>query len=612
MRTHRKTSLLFFRGLNLCVVFVIFLGLAGCTQFERPVSEPFYSPTTPPAKQELRWSNGRAPKSLDPARAAAAPETDIVRAIFEGLTETDSRSLQAMPAVAERWTSSPDARTWTFYLRENAKWTNGKPVTARDFVRSWTRLAEMRRAAAHSDLLANFVGLPLPEPVASPSPGAAPVESNRPAAGANANSRTEVLVPGGSPAKAAKAETAKSPPLAPAGIPGFVALSDRVLEVHLVLPDRELPKLLANPIFRPVSGDGSEFATDRPIDIATNGAFRLVSYGAEGVSVVRSGTYWNQGTVRLERIDFVPMPTADAALEAYRAGMIDAVTNTEFAPLALKLLTPFDDFRRTPHGGLNFYEVNTTRPPYSDQRVREALAISIERERLTEGELEGATQAAFSFFPFGRQTGEVIAQDKARGRQLLSDAGFPEGRDFPVIQLVVNRNDAQLRIARTVARMWLQSLNLETEIRVVEPDEIESIRSSGEFDLIRRGVVFPTADTAANLVGIFGRDHIAGRLRPPVVSPVAGRPEKAAAPNVESLTSKDPGAEGSTDGEPVAEFGEAEAMLELKAIPLYFPTSYALVKPYVMGFDVNSLDMPFLNQVAIDSDWQLKKPAAES
>jgi oligopeptide transport system substrate-binding protein len=290
------------------------------------------------------------------------------------------------------------------------------------------------------------------------------------------------------------------------------------------------------------------------------------------------------------------------------------VTNTEFAPLALKLLTPFDDFRRTPHGALNFYEVNTTRPPYNDQRVREALAVTIERERLTEGELEGATQAAFSYFPFGRQSEGAIAQDKARGRQLLADAGFPEGRDFPVIQLVVNRNDAQQRIARTVARMWLQNLNLETEIRVVEPDEVETVRTTGEFDVIRRGVVFSTADTAANLVSIFGREHVAARLgTPPAPPEAAGQPDREPMPNAVPIPPKTGGgAEDSTEDGKQIEFGEREALLELTAIPLYFPTSYALVKPYVMGFDMNGLDMPFLNQVAIDSDWQLNKPAGES
>src|SRR5438874_12628695 len=91
--------------------------LSACADIQRPAPEPFYAETAPPAKQEFRWSNGRAPKSFDPARAAAAPETDIVRSLFEGLTDIDPHTLKEVPAAAEKWTSSPDLRVWTFSLR---------------------------------------------------------------------------------------------------------------------------------------------------------------------------------------------------------------------------------------------------------------------------------------------------------------------------------------------------------------------------------------------------------------------------------------------------------------------------------------------------------------
>ena len=111
--------------------------------------------------QEFRWSNGRLPKSLDPARAASAPETDVVRGLFEGLTDIDPKTLVARPAAAESWSSSDDFKVWTFELRHDAKWSNGKRVTAQDFVRSWRRLAELGEGAAHSDILSNIKGFPL-------------------------------------------------------------------------------------------------------------------------------------------------------------------------------------------------------------------------------------------------------------------------------------------------------------------------------------------------------------------------------------------------------------------------------------------------------------------
>ena len=136
---------------------VLFSG--ACNELEKPKPEPYYAETAPPLKQEFRWSNGKMPKSFDPAKAAAPPETDIVRAIFEGLTDTDPKALTAVPAGAVKWTALEDNKVWTFELRTNSKWSNGDPVTAEDFVRSWRRLAELGEKTSHHELLNNIVGM---------------------------------------------------------------------------------------------------------------------------------------------------------------------------------------------------------------------------------------------------------------------------------------------------------------------------------------------------------------------------------------------------------------------------------------------------------------------
>jgi ABC-type transport system substrate-binding protein len=138
--------------------------LTACSQIQRPTAEPFYAQTPPPPRQEFRWSNGKMPKSFDPARAAAAPETDIIRAVYEGLTDLDAKSLKAIPGVAEKWESSPDLKIWTFHLRKDSRWSNGEQVTADDFVQSWQRLANMRERAANNYLFQNIVGMKMPVP----------------------------------------------------------------------------------------------------------------------------------------------------------------------------------------------------------------------------------------------------------------------------------------------------------------------------------------------------------------------------------------------------------------------------------------------------------------
>lgn len=577
--------------------------LTACSNLDKPKTEPFFAQTAPPPKQEFRWSNGKLPKSLDPAKAAAPPETDVVRAVYEGLTETDARTLDAVPGVAEKWSASDDFKTWTFTLRADAKWSNGKAVTAYDFVRSWQRLARMGNDAANSHLLRNIVGASpsgkepdgevtdfILQSTETPDPT---MPTNR---SANSNRQPDQLGISNSNANAASSPNPLESKF------GFVAEDTRTFKVTLISPDKDFPKLAANPIFRPVYGDdgGTEFETE---NIVTNGAFALTSIDPDGVVLDRSETYWNRGAVKLERVRFVPKENAEQALQAYRAGDVDAVTNANFEPLAIKLLEPFEDFRRTTHGALNFYEINLNSPPFGDRRVRRALALAIDRERLTEGEMEGSAQPAFRFLPFGIKEGLPLTHDRERARELLDEAGFPGGENFPVIRLLINRNNAQQRVARVVAQMWKQNLSVETEIIIKGGAELDEYRDAGEYDLVRRGVVLPTADETANFLSIFGTEHNEPAAPEAATSVRPGISPSIIPESVDSNTNANTAKEQANDA---LIFTEARALFELHAIPLYFPVSYSLVKSYVSGFESNGIDSPSLADVVIDNNWQPK------
>ena len=581
------------RAVRVVTAVVVALQVAsfGCSDLQKPKPEPYYAETSPPRKQEFRWSNGKAPKSLDPAIAAVPPETDLVRAIFEGLTELDPATLDAVPAAAERWASTEDFRTWTFTIRANAKWSNGKNVTSEDFVRSWKRLGELGDRATNADLLTNIVGFPFKKRSSSvPSTELLPKSTEEPP-----------LQPVASDAQLGRANTNTSPtPVqrgpAPAEF-GVSAIDPRTLRVVLVTGDKDFPKLVANPMFRPSAGEmdgGPPDVVGR--DVVTNGAFRIADADSDTVTLERSETYWNRDAVKLERVAFVAAENAETALTAYKAGKLDAVTNADFEPLALKLLEPYDDFRSRPHAALNFYEINHEKPPFDDRRVREALAISIERDRLTEGEMEGRTQPALSFLPFARNPETTIVQDRERARDLLEEAGFGGGRNFPTIKLVINRNDTQQRVARAVARMWKQNLNIETEVVAKENAEVEAARVTGDFDLVRRNAVFPSSDELMSILAIL-KPASSPDVEPPPNTQSGGVTAEAANTRLNS---------GSQITSPDVTMSEANAIYELWAIPLYFPTSYSLVKPYVKGFEMNSLDAPVLVNVSIDNDWQPK------
>lgn len=594
--------------------------ISSCTQIERPKVEPFFAVTLPPPKQELRWSNGKMPKSLDPARAAAPPETDLIRATYDGLTDLDSKTLRAVPAVAEKWEPSDNFKTWTFTLRKDARWTNGERVVATDFVRSWKRLVELRDKAANRFLFQNIVGMSemaetkgestgqpgdflhsAPSGTGPESPPSIPPSAISPQNQISASDPA----PTPTPAEPGSEPIGKPTPAAPRF--GVEAVSDTTLRVSLDLPDKDFPKLVANPIFRPVFGDGSSLDKERLDHSAvTNGAFRIVRVTNDGITLEPAETHWNRRSVALESVRFVAAASPESALDAYKKGEVDLVTNAAFEPLALKLLAPYEDFRRTAHSALNFYEFNTSHAPYSDRRVREALAIAIDRTKLTEGDLEGMMQPANAFNLLGESKHEMLSLDVEKARQLLEKAGFPDGTGFPVIRLVVNRNDTQQRVARSVARMWQQNLNIETQIIVKETTEIETIRAAGDFDILRRGMVLPANDELVSLASIFGtaRRAVANETTEAITGMPKDRPETQGPNAPDELV--DGGDADKPQPEDEMTMTEADAVYELRAIPLYFPTSYALVKPYVRGFEMNGLDAPSLKEISIDSTWQPK------
>jgi len=522
------------------MLFSVMLGHAGC--FLNAKVEPYYGRVVVPRAQEFRWSDGGLPQTFDPAYAAAPPDTDLVRAIFEGLTDYDPKTLKAVPGVAARWEPSNGGRTWTFYLRPNARWTNGETVTAADFVRSWNRTVKIGELSPHTELLSNIDG-------------------------------------------------------------AAEAVSESVLRVQLRRPDLNFPALVAHPVFRPVKlKNGEEIGKLAAAGLVSNGAFSLAQGETERVLLERANNYWDRDQVTLERVEFIDQKNAEAALDGYYNGTIDAVTNAALEPLAIKLLTPYEDFRRTTYGALTYYTFNKGREPFDDVRVREALALAIDRDRISSDDMHGATEPAKRFLPdavseapktvVGKS--DLLEQDVLRAKELLAEAGFPDGEGFPPIRLLINRNEQQRTVAQAVAGMWRRVLNVETEIIVKNWDEYESAIREGDFDVVRRGVVIQTTDELTNINMIFHNHGAAATdlSRQKNGGDPLARNERAIAPH--------------ESGQPVGPETEAQALSELAAMPIYFAASYALVKPYVTGFDSNVLDAPSLKTVRINPDW---KPA---
>jgi len=563
------------RKLRTSVVSLLLLALAlshaGCFLNEK--LDRYYGRIVVPREQKFNWSDGGLPQTFDPAFAAAPPDTDLVRAIFEGLTDYDPHSLTPVPAVAMRWEASNSGRVWTFYLRDDARWSNGESVIASDFVRSWRRTMNIGDLAPHTELMANIQG-------ARQENAARAIASPAPSHGTRTNEPSTF---------------------------GVEAISDRVLRVRLRRPDMNFPALVAHPVFRPVklTAEGGNNKLEAS-GLISNGAFSLAATEGARVLLERANTYWNKDQVTLQQVSFVGEKDAESALAAYRAGEVDAVTNAAFEPLAIKLLTPYEDFHRTTYGALTYYSFNSAREPFDDVRVREALTIAIDRDRISADEMGGATEAAKRFLPETVPNtqapvvnkSEVLEKEYERAKELLAEAGFPGGRDFPKVRLLINRNEQQRLVAQAVATMWRNVLGIETEIVIKSWDEYEAAIRDGDYDVVRRGLVMQTTDELTNIRMLFRDSAQTGQ---------ATSPSKETISSAESTKLKE---KGLLAQQPIE--SEAQALRDLSAMPIYFASSYSMVKPYVSGFDTNVLDTPSLKAVRINTDWRQSTPGKGS
>jgi len=574
---------------GITVTFVLFF--SGC--FLDSEMQPFYGVAKTTKSQEFRWSDGGLPKVFDPALATAPPDTDAVRALYEGLTEFDSSALSAVPALATSWSSSTDGRTWTFYLRHDARWSNGDSVTAHDFVRSWKRVLNMGQKSPNARLLSNIEGaVPVPLPTASPKP--TPVVPE--------------IKPQAEVAETPLTPTNPKPEPTPTPKPlGVEAIGDYALQVRLDQPDKDFPNLVAHPGFRPVHIEtGSEISNSTSI---SNGAFELAQTGTDSVILKRSDNYWNAGATQLERVRFVAFSNSEGALAAYKAGEVDAVSNAALEPLAIKLLSPYSDFKRSTYAALTLYNFNQTKPPFNDIKVREALCISIDRDRISQDVMGGSTVPADKYLPDNQQPKNTPKTEKtstwatniARARALLFQAGFPDGKGFPKISLLINRNEQQRVVAQTIASMWKTALNIDTEVVARNWDEYETALNTGQYDIARRSVVMPAPDERIIISMLFEVGL------PPVSDPVGTPvkvPDNSASIGPPAYRNEPPANDGVSQAETSPIQTEAAALKQFAAIPLFFASSYALVKPYVSGFETNLQDAPSLKSVKIDPDWE--------
>lgn len=414
----------------------------------------------------LLVGNGAEPDTLDPHLLVGIPEANIVSALGEGLVVQDPDRVDAVrPGVAERWSHSPDFRRWTFHLRKNAKWSDGRAVTAADFVYSFRRILSPKLGADGADLLYVI----------------------RNARGYN---RGEI---------------------ADFGDVGIAAPTPYRLDFTLAYPDPYLLPMLAGTSFFPVNREAVEAggAGDDPRNrwaaagrYVGNGPFVLTAWEpGHAITVERNPQYWDVAHVGLNEIRFVPIedPAREVA-EFLRGGLhlTDGIPAADEA--RIKGQWP-DALMRDDMLTTEVYSLNTRRPPLADVRVRRALSLAIDRAALV-AQLPSRPVASGGLVPSGMPGYASVAPpspDPLAARALLAQAGFPDGRGFPPLSVLVNRHPVNERVAAIVARQWRETLGITVTVEAVAWKDYLARVERRDFAIARAGWVASYPDPGSFL-----------------------------------------------------------------------------------------------------------------
>lgn len=491
------------------------------------------------AKQDVVRHIKDEPASLDPIKAVGLPEIPVIRDLFEGLVNQDEHG-NPVPGVAERWQTS-DNRTFTFVLREDARWSNGDPVTATDFVYSWRRLVTPANTSSFS-WFASLAGI------------------------VNAD---DILA-------------GKLPP----DQLGVVAMDDHTLKVMLSRPVPYFVNLMANFSLFPVhQATVEKYGADwtRPGNLVGNGAFKLDERVVnEKLVLTPNEHYWDHAHTVLRKVTYLPISQESNATKRYLAGDID-ITESFPKNQYQKLLKTLPGEVYTPAQlGTYYYAFNTQTAPTRDQRVRKALSYAIDRQVIAQKVLGTGEKPAYRMTPdvtsgFTPEQSELEqysqAELDAQAKALMGAAGYGPGKPLK-LSLLYNTQETNKQVAIAVASMWKKTLGVEVKLVNQEWKTYIDSRNSGHFDVVRASWV-GDYNEASTFLSLLTSSH-------------SGNISRFHNAEYDRLI-KDTG--GQTDRQRLnQEYNQAERILgnEAPIAPIYQYTNARLIKPWVKGYPINN------------------------
>ncbi len=399
--------------------------------------------------QTLIRNNGSEPETLDPALAESVGANNLTRDLFEGLTANDAEG-KTVPGVAESW-KQLDATTWVFKLRHNAKWSNGDPVTADDFVFGIRRFVDPKTASTYAATFGVFL-------------------LNGPA-----------VVKGSKP---------------PSEI-GVKAIDKYTLEVKTAFPVTFLPELMSNNNLGPVHKASLEkFGKDwtKPGNLVSNGAYLLKEWQVNNrVVIEKNPQYWDASNVQLTRVTYLPVEDGYADVKLYESGENEWVYQLPPGTYDKYKAQYPKEIRNAPMIGLRYYSYQTQDAAFKDVRVRKALSMVIDRDILAQRVTADGQAPAYSVMVAGTNGADVTPYEwaswpmekrVAEAKNLLQQAGVKPGSKF---SFSYNTSEYHKKMAVFAASEWKTKLGLNIETESMEFKVLLKKRHDGTFQMARNG-----------------------------------------------------------------------------------------------------------------------------
>ena len=488
----------------------------------------------------LHRGGGEEPESLDIHKSNSTEAGHVQRDLGEGLVGYTPGG-ELVPAVAESWTISDDGRVYRFRLRSDARWSNGDPLTAEDFVYSYHRLVDPATAALYTQSIESVANAP-------------------------------AILRG-------EADIAEL---------GLAADGPQALVITLEQPTPYFLSLLAHPSMFPVHRGAVETHGDRysrPGNLVTNGAYRLADWQLGSyIEIERNEHYWDNANTAIDRVRHYVTPEPMVELNRYRAGELH-ITRTIPPEMfdEMKDERP-GEVRVSPALGVYFYGFNLTDPVFANNtKLREALSMAIDRENIVKITGRGE-KVAYSWVPPGTSNFDaqeypwadlLVEERHRRARQLFEEAGF--GPDnLPDIEIRYNTHETHQQIAAAVQAMWRTVLGVEAQLvnedfqvllsNVQEKNtSVFRLNWNGDYNDAQNFLTMFESDTATNFFGYSDAEF-------------DGLMDTAAAqtnPDRRKL---------------YLEEAERRMLLDYPAIPIYFYINRSMVSPAVDGWGDNVLN----------------------